>query len=83
MRDRFFRATALLIGVLGIPSLIWQVWQTWDIGGAMTQLKLYFFAGQVVVLSIFVSFGLGIGPMAPRYQSNKPNLSNGDDSIAP
>ena len=76
MRDRFFRIAALILGVLIVPSLVWQIWGAWP----LDQLELYFFGGQALILYIFLSFGLGIGPMTPGYLPSQPKPSEGADS---
>ena len=75
---RALRAAALILGVLGIPSLIWQVSSAWPPG----QLASYFFLGQAAVLYAFLSFGLGIGPMAARPAVGDEEPKGGDSAGA-
>ena len=61
MRERFFQTAALVIGLLGIPSLVWQFCKAWPPGG----LQLQFFGLQAVVIGVFVMYGLGLAYHAP------------------
>ena len=65
MRQRFFQATALVIGLLAIPSLVWQICGAWPPGG----LQLEFFGLQAIVIGVFVLYGLGLAYHAPSVQS--------------
>jgi hypothetical protein len=69
MRDRFFRWSALVLGILIIPSLTWQIYQSWP----PNLTNLNFLAGQALVGLVFLGYGLGRGPMAYHaYQASKP-----------
>lgn len=61
MRERFFQTAALVIGLLGIPSLVLQFCKAWPPG----ELQLQFFGLQAVVIGVFVVYGLGLGYYAP------------------
>ncbi len=61
MRERFFRVTAAILGFLAIPSLILNIYTR---GWPADQWDFYLLAGEVVILYVFLSYGLGIGPMA-------------------
>jgi hypothetical protein len=76
MRTRLFRFAALLLGLLGIPSLIWQIHSAWP----LDQLRLYYFGVQAVVLYIFLSFGLGLGPLATGHPLVDPKEDDGDST---
>jgi hypothetical protein len=76
MRNRAFRVAALIVGILGVPSLIWQVSRAWP----LDRFELKYFGGQAVILFIFLSFGSGLGPMAPGRDFNKPKTPEGGDS---
>jgi hypothetical protein len=55
MRERLFRSIALVIGLLGLPSIVFQVVQQWP--PALFQLQ--FFGLQAVVMGAFIAYGLG------------------------
>ena len=53
MRERSFRIAATIIGMLGIPSLIFQM-----INGL--QVPMQFFALECIVIVVFIAYGLGL-----------------------
>ena len=53
----FFRIAAVVIGILGIPSLCWQIHAAWPPG----QLQMTFFSLQTLVIGVFLAYGFGIG----------------------
>ena len=68
MRERVFRGAALTIGVLGIASGIIQM--LWVLPG-MPQLPFFVFESQVIVVAIFVAYGMGWEIGVPRSQSTE------------
>ncbi len=67
MRQRFLQATALVIGLLGIPSLVWQICGAWPPG----ELQLQFFGLQAIVIGVFVAYGLGWAYCSPSVRSSE------------
>jgi RsiW-degrading membrane proteinase PrsW (M82 family) len=69
MRDRLFRSSALVLGVLVIPSVAWQIYRAWP----LELMQVNFLAGQILIGIVFLGYGLGKGPMANHgYQASKP-----------
>ena len=63
MKTRWFRLAAIILGLLGILSLVVQVGRDWP----PNEAQLSFFILQAAVLFAFLSYGLSIGPLAtPR-----------------
>jgi len=76
VRDRFFRGAALVLGVLGIPSLIFQVYRQWP----PSELGLEFYGLQALVLLVFITYGTGF---AYRPIEGRPALVKDDQSLGP
>lgn len=62
MRDRFFRGAALVVGILGVPSLAFQVYRQWP----TSELGLEFYGLQALVLLVFIAYGLGLAYQPTR-----------------
>ena len=68
VRTRVFRSAALILGLLGIPSLGLQVWKAWPAG----QDQWSFFGVQAAVLFAFVMYGLGLAYQTPVKTGGTP-----------
>ena len=66
MKDRVFRTCAVVLGVLGIPSLALQIVKSWPPG----HFELQFFGLQAAVLGAFLIYGLSVAwPRTPNVAS--------------
>lgn len=68
MRERRIRGIALVIGLLGIPSVVSQVLRAWPPGG----LQLQFLGVQAIVVGVFVIYGLGLAFGSSSDKSAEP-----------
>ncbi len=76
MKERWFRRIALVIGLLGIPSVVSQVVRGWPPGG----LQLQFLGLQAIVVGVFVAYGLGLAFRTSSDKSAEPPLESDVDS---
>jgi hypothetical protein len=69
MRDGFFRMSALVLGLLVVPSVSWQIYQAWP----LDWMEINFFAIQALIGLVFLSYGLRNGPIVSHgYSASKP-----------
>lgn len=79
VRDLMFRRAALVLGILGIPSLAWQVRNVWP----LDPLELYFYGLQALMLWVFLSYGSGLGyrPYAAKPQETSDTLPETSENV--
>ena len=76
MRQGCFRSAALVIGLLGIPSVVLQIVQAWPPG----ELQLKWFGVQLILTVVFVLYGLGLAYQSPSDKSaDDPRQSDESD----